>query len=77
MVLGGEAGDLAECGGDALAVALLIVALVAEQRHGAGELAGQLLQERLLGSEIAIEIPEEPIMTAILAELVPDVARGA
>ena len=42
MVLRGEACELLERGGDASAVALAIVALVTEQRHGARELVGQV-----------------------------------
>jgi hypothetical protein len=41
VVLGGESGQLLERGGDALAVALAMIALVAEQRHGAGDLVSQ------------------------------------
>lgn len=57
-------------------MALLVVALVAQQRHRAGELAGELLWQRLLGGEETIEVLEEPIMAAVLAQPMADVARG-
>ena len=75
MVLGSEAGDLTERGGDASAMALAIVALVAKQCHGAGELTGELLQERLLGGQITIKVAEEALIAAVLAQPVPDGSR--
>jgi hypothetical protein len=41
VVLRLKACELLERRGDALAVALAMIALVAEQRHGAGELVGE------------------------------------
>lgn len=41
MVLGGETGQLLERRSDAFAVALAVIALVAKQRHSAGELVGE------------------------------------
>ena len=77
MVLGGESGQLLERGGDALAVALAMIALVAEQRHGAGDLVSQACEQIALGGEVAVEIPEESLVAAVLAKAVTDVARGA
>ena len=75
MVLRRKAGDLTERCGDAPAVALSRVALVAKQCHGAGELTGELLQERLLGGEVPIEVAEEALKAAIVAQPVPDGSR--
>lgn len=77
MVLGGEAGQLLERGRDALAVALAVIALVAKERHGAGELVGETRQQIALRGEVAIEIPEESVVAAVLAKAVTDVARGS
>jgi len=75
VVLGGETGELLERGRDALAVALAVIALIAKERHGAGELVGEAREELALRGEIAIEIPEESVVAAILAKPVTDVAR--
>src|SRR5689334_9267474 len=75
VVLGGEAGQLLERRGDALAVALAVIALVAKERHGAGELVREAREKLTLRGEVAIEIPEESLIAAVLAKLVTDVAR--
>ena len=75
MVLGCESGELLERRGDALAVALAVVALIAKQRHGAGELVGEGREQLALGGQIPIEIPEESLVAAVLAKPVTDVAR--
>src|SRR5580692_9794556 len=76
VVLGRKAGEVAEGRGDAFAVTLAIVALVTQQCHGAGELACEVLQERLLGRQVPIEVAKETLVAAILAQPVPDGARG-
>jgi len=77
VVLGLKSGELLERGGDASAVALAVIALVAKQRHGAGELVGQAREQIALGGQIAVEIPEEALVAAIIAKPVTDVARGS
>ena len=77
MVLGGDAGELLERGGDASAVALAVIALVAEQRHGAGELVGKSREKLALRGQVPVEISEESLVAAVLAKLVADVARGS
>lgn len=77
MVLGGETCEPLERGGDALAVALAVIALVAKQRHGAGELVGEGREKLALRGQIPVEIPEESLVAAVIAEAVTDVARGA
>lgn len=77
MVLGGDAGELLERGGDASAVALAVIALVAEQRHGAGEFVGKSREKLALRGQVPVEISEESLVAAVLAKLVADVARGS
>lgn len=77
MVLGGDAGELLERGCDALSVALAVIALVAQQRDGAGELISQAREKLALRGEVPVEIPEETLVASILAKAVTDVARGA
>src|SRR5215813_7001573 len=61
-VLGLQARDLAQGGRHAPAVALLMIALVAQQHDAAGKLSGELLKQILLGAQIAIEVDEEALV---------------
>jgi len=70
-----EAGDRAEGFGDGAAVALGVVALKAQQGDGPAELAGERGQQRLLRAQVAPEIPKEPRIVAIVAQLVPNALR--
>ena len=67
-----EAGDRAEGFGDGAAVALGVVALKAQQGDGPAEFAGERGQQRLLRAQVSPEIPEEPPIVAIVAQLVPN-----
>src|ERR1700744_1681072 len=67
-----QAGDLAKCRGHAPAVARVMIALVTQQRDAAAELGGELLEQLLLCTEITIEIDEEALVAAGLAQSMPD-----
>src|ERR1700732_438992 len=69
-----QASDLAKCLGHAPAVALVMIALVTQQRDAAAELCGELAEQILLRPEIAIEVEEEALVAAGLAQSMPDSA---
>ena len=71
-MLGLKTSDRAEGFGDGAAVALGVVALKAQQDDGAAELIGERGQQGLLRAQVAPEIPKEPPIVAIVAQLVPD-----
>lgn len=58
-------------------MALAVIALVAQQRHGAGRGACQRVEQCALGGQVLTEIREEAREIAIVAQSMPKRARRA
>lgn len=67
VVFGLQAGEVAECVGYGIAVAGVVVALVAQQRDGAGQIPGKVFEQIALCAQVAAEVAEEALEVAVVA----------